>query len=55
MGGVGVGAHFVVKRLLYFSVCLYFDELATFHQIKICRFKAFIDSTSAILLYPFAT
>jgi hypothetical protein len=31
------------------SVCLYFDELATFHEIEIrCRFKAFFDSTSAI-------
>ena len=30
-------------------VRLYFDELATFHEIEIrCRFKAFIDSTTAI-------
>ena len=31
------------------SVCLYLDELATFHEIEIrCNFKTFIDSTSAI-------
>jgi hypothetical protein len=31
------------------SVCLYLDELATFHEIEIrCSFKAFIDSTVAI-------
>jgi hypothetical protein len=31
------------------SVCVYFDELATFHEIEIrCHFKAFIDSLSAI-------
>ena len=51
MDGVGVRAHFTVKRLLYLlsSVRLYFDELVTFHEIEIrCGFKAFIDSTSAI-------
>ena len=31
------------------SVCLYLDELATFHEIEIrCNFKTFIGSTSAI-------
>jgi hypothetical protein len=31
------------------SVCLYLDELASFHAIEIrCNFKTFIDSTSAI-------
>ena len=50
MDGEGTKAHSAVKQATALSsVCLYLDALASFHSIEIrCKFKTFIDSTSAI-------